>query len=103
MTLFHARAHYLVMRKSRSRSRPHLEVRKNGQQKHATCLATLLQNELNCDVARFITHIKPVLQQIALLEGLKMESKTRNIVFQLVLQQCCKTSCMLLLPVLPKL
>ena len=28
---------------------------------------TLLQNELNSDVAHFTTHIKPVLQQIRLL------------------------------------
>ena len=31
--------------------------------KHATCLATLLQNELNSNVACFATHIKPALQQ----------------------------------------
>ena len=82
--------------------RPHLGERKNGQQKHATCLTTLLQDELNCAVARFTTHIKPVLPQIRLLEGLKMGGKTHNIAFQLVLQQCCKTSCMYLLPVLLK-
>ena len=34
-----------------------------------TCLATLLQNELNSDVARFTTHIKPVLQQIRLMKS----------------------------------
>ena len=44
-----------------------LKLRKNGQQKRATCFATLLQNELNSDVARFAKHIKPVLQQISLL------------------------------------
>ena len=27
-----------------------------GNKKHATCLATLLQNELNSDVARFTNH-----------------------------------------------
>ena len=37
---------------------------KTGNKKRATCFATLLQNELNSDVARFITHIKPVFQQI---------------------------------------
>ena len=68
-------------------------VRKNGQQKNATCLATLLQKELNSDVARFTTHNKPVLQQIRLLTGLNVGGKTRNIAIQLVLQQCCKTSC----------
>ena len=35
-----------------------LKVRKNGQQKSATGLATLLQNELNSDVARFTTHVQ---------------------------------------------
>ena len=64
--------------------------------KRATCLATLLQNELNTDVARFTTLIKPVLQQIRLLTGLNVGGKTLNIAIQLVLQQCCKTSCKLL-------
>ena len=48
---------------------------------------------MNSDVARFTTHIKPVLQQIRLLTGLNMGGKTPNIAFQLVLQQCCRTSC----------
>ena len=42
---------------------------------------------------RFTTHIKPVLQQIRLLTLLNLGSKTRNIAIQLVLQQCCNTSC----------
>ena len=67
-------------------------VRK-GTEKRATCFATLLQNEVNTDVVRFTTHIKPVLRQIRLLTGLNMSGKTRNIAFQLVLQQCFKTSC----------
>ena len=58
-----------------------------------TTLATLLQNELNSDVARFTTLIKPVLQQIRLLTGLNQGGKTRNIAIQLALQQCCKASC----------
>ena len=37
--------------------------------------------------------MKPVLQQIRLLTGLNVFGKTRNIAIQLVLQQCCKTSC----------
>ena len=49
-------------------------------QKRATFFATLLQNELNSDVARFTTHIKPVLQQIRLLTGFNVSHKTRNIV-----------------------
>ena len=69
-----------------------VKVRKNGQQKtcNLICLATLLQNELNSDVARFTTHIKPVLQQVRLLTGLNMGGKTGSIYIQLVLHQCCK-------------
>ena len=48
---------------------------------------------MNSDVARFTTHIKPVLQQIRLLTGLNVGGKKRNIAIQLVLQQCCRTSC----------
>ena len=59
-----------------------------------TCLATLLQNELNSDVARFTTHIKPVLQQIRLLTGYY-----RNIALQLVLQQSYKRKLHVLLPI----
>ena len=70
-----------------------LKLRKNGQQKHANCHATMLKNELNSDVARFTTHIKPVLQQIRLLTGLNRGGTRRNIAFQLVLQQCCKKGC----------
>ena len=66
-----------------------------GNKRRANCLATLLQNELNSDVARFTTHIKPVSQQIRLLTGLNVGGKTRKIAIQIVLQQCCKTSCTL--------
>ena len=70
-----------------------LRYGKTGNKKRATCFATLLQNKLNSNVARFTTHIKPVLQQIRLLIGLNVGGKTRNIAIQLDLQQCCKTSC----------
>ena len=66
---------------------------KTGNKKRTTCLATLLQNELNSDVARFTTHIKPVLQQIRLLKGLNVGGNTRNVAIQLALQQYCKKSC----------
>ena len=46
--------------------------------------ATLLQNELNSDVAHFTT-----LQQI----GLNVGGKTLNIANELVFHQCWKTSC----------
>ena len=71
-----------------------LKVRKNGQQKTCSLFCNIAANELNSVVARFTTHIKPVLQQIRLLTGLNVGGKTRNIAIQLVLQQCCKTSCM---------
>ena len=44
-----------------------LKLQWSGQQKHATCFATLLQNKLKSDVARFSRTFKPVLQQIKLL------------------------------------
>ena len=94
MMLFHARA-LLSIEKISFLSLPHLKVRKN-------CLAT-------CKTGwTLMLHVLPptlnlhVLQQISLVEDF-ISVKTRNIVFQLVLQQCCKTSCMLFLPVLPKL
>ena len=67
-----------------------LRYGKNAQKKkRATCPAKLLKNELNSDVSRFTTYIKPVWQQIRLNVG----GKTRNTNTQLVLQQYCKTSC----------
>ena len=36
----------------------HLRYGKKGNKKLATCLATLLQNELNSDVARFTTDVQ---------------------------------------------
>ena len=39
-----------------------LRYGKTANKNYATCRATLLQNELTSDVARFTTHIKPVLQ-----------------------------------------
>ena len=40
-----------------------LRFGKTSNKKHENCLATLLENELYSDVARFTTNIKPVLQQ----------------------------------------
>ena len=71
-----------------------LKVLKTGNKKHATCFATLLQNELQSNVARFATLIKYFLHQNRLLTGLNVGGKTCNIAFQLVLQHCCKTNCM---------
>ena len=57
---------------------------KTGNKKKANFLPSLLQNQLNSDVARFTTHIKPVLQQIRLFTGLNAASKTRKNTIQLV-------------------
>ena len=70
-----------------------LRYRKTGNKKRATCPATLLQNELNRDVERFTTPIKPVLQQNRLLRGLNVSGNMRNIAIQILLQQCCTTIC----------
>ena len=56
-----------------------LKVRKNRLQKTTT---TLLQKRLNNDVARFTT-------VLTCQHGFNVGSKTRNIAFKLVLQQCC--------------
>ena len=64
-----------------------LKLQLNGQQKRATCFVTLLQNELESDVARFTTHVLAT-NQVSFKGG-----KTGNIAFTLVLQQCGKTSC----------
>ena len=42
----------------------------------------MLQNEFNSNVARFNTHIKPVLPQRRLLTGLNEGGKTGNIALQ---------------------
>ena len=62
-----------------------------GNKRRAGCRATLLQNELKIDVARFTTTSKPVSQQIRLLTGLDVNGKTSNIAIQLILPECCKT------------
>ena len=52
---------------------------KNGQQKCATCFATLLQNELNSDVAHFTTHVQTCLQPDLLQDRCNVDGKRRNI------------------------
>ena len=57
-----------------------------GYKNYSTCLATLLQNELNSDVMRFTTHVNPVSQHVRrLLTGLNVGSIMCNVAFQLVL------------------
>ena len=90
------------------------------QQRFATCMnQILLSNCLNwkiyCDNHSSLSSTTAVqkwkkkwiisyilrINQICCKTGLIVGSKTRNIAIQLVLQQCCKTSCTFLLPVLP--
>jgi len=78
-------------------------VRKNGQQKTATCFATLLQNELNSDVAHFTTHIKPFLQQIRLLKGLMWVVKRATSLFNSFCSNVARQVARFLLPVFPYL
>ena len=60
----------------------------HGQQKTCNkCLATLLQNELNSDVAPFLYHPHQTCfgTKIRLLTGLNEGGKTRSIAVQLIL------------------
>ena len=68
------------------------------------CVATLLQNELTEDVARFTTHIKHVVQQIRLLRFTTWVVKRTTSLFNSICSNYCKTSCCtFLLAILPKL
>ena len=64
-----------------------LKYGKTGNKKCVTCFATLLQNELNSDVARFTTHIKPVLQQIRLLCIGQIEEPPGHLTFLKIIVQ----------------
>ena len=59
---------------------------KTGNKKCATCFASLLQNELNSDVAHVTTHVQTCLQP-DLLQDVRCNvgGKRRNIAIQLVL------------------
>ena len=65
-----------------------------GNKKCATCFVTLLQNELNSDVMHFTTHENKPCNLICSKKGSTVDGKMCNIAIQLVLQQCCKISCM---------
>jgi len=70
-----------------------LNVFKTGNKTRATCFATLLQNELNSDVARFTTQARTCLATSKVARFVFMGGKTRNNTIQLVVQPCCKTNC----------
>ena len=78
-----------------------LSYSKTGNKKRATGFATLLQNEMNTDVARFTTRIRTCLATNKVARLFFVGGKTRNSHIQLVLQQCC--TFLLLLSVLPHL
>ena len=52
---------------------------KTRNKKCATCFATLLQNELNSDVAHFTTHVQTCLQPDLLQDRCNVGGKRRNI------------------------
>ena len=64
-----------------------------GNKKRATRFATLLQNESNTDVARFVTHFRTLLPTNEVVRFVFVGGKKRSIAIQLILQQCCKKSC----------
>ena len=74
---------------------------KTGNKKHTTCVATLLQNEMKSDVARFTTHVRTCQQPDLVQDRSDEGGKKRNVVFQLVLQQCCKANCMFFVACFP--
>ena len=78
-----------------------LSYSKTGNKKRATCFATLLQNDMNTDVARFTTRIRTCLATNKVARLFFVGGKTSNSHIQLVLQQCC--TFLLLLSVLPHL
>ena len=78
-----------------------LSYSKTGNKKRATCFATLLQNEMNTDVARFTTRIRTCLATNKVARLFFVGGKTRNSHIRLVLQQCC--TFLLLFSVLPHL
>ena len=78
-----------------------LSYSKTGNKKRATCFATLLQNEMNTDVARFTTRIRTCLATNKVARLFFVDGKTRNSHIRLVLQQCC--TFLLLLSISPHL
>ena len=78
-----------------------LSYSKTGNKKRATGFATLLQNEMNTDVARFNTRIRTCLATNKVARLFFVGGKTHNSHIRLVLQQCC--TFLLLFSVLPHL
>ena len=70
-----------------------LSYSKTGNKKRATRFATLLQNELNTDVARFTNHVRTCLATNQVARFVFVGGKTHSIAIQLVLQQCCQKGC----------
>ena len=78
-----------------------LSYSKTGNKKRATCFATLLQNDMNTDVARFTTRIRTCLATNKVARLFFVDGKTRNSHIRLVLQQWC--TFLLLLSISPHL
>ena len=62
---------------------------KTGNKKLATCLATLLQKDLNSDATRFTTHEWIPCTLNGCKTGSNVGSKTCNIAIKLILQEFC--------------
>ena len=85
-----------------------LDCRDTAPLKQATKMCNLFYNIAAKRVEKRILRVLPlsfklINNLICCLTGLNVGGKTRNIAFPLVLQQCYKTSCVVLLSVLPSL
>ena len=60
------------------------------RQKRSTCFATLQQNEVNSDVARFTTHVRTCLATNKVARFLLLGGKRRNIAIQFVWSKVAK-------------
>ena len=84
---------------------PALRYGKKGNKKSATCFVTWLQNELNGNVARFITHEKKNLEKLGTLVSCKTGSNVGRLkhvtsLFNLFWSNVAKQVARFLLPVL---
>ena len=80
-----------------------LRYGKTGNKKRATCFATLLRNELNSDVTRFTTLIKPVNNLICCKTGFIWVVKRATSLFNWFCSNVTKQVGRFLLPVFPYL
>ena len=80
------------------------KVRKNGQQQDTCNLSCNITDNFSLETLAILRVFPPTSnlscsKSGSVLTGLSVAGKTRNVAFQLVLEQCCKTSWKFLLPV----